>query len=306
MLKKKGADEMRFAELQASGAHYRTIERVLAHIAEHWQDRPDLAQLARIAGLSQHHFQRVFSHWVGLSPKKFLELVTLDHARATLRQSRSVLDTTLELGLSGPGRLHDLFVNVEAMTPGEYARLGDGLEIRWGWAAGPFGDSLVMISPRGLCGLAFRDARGHDACFADMARRWPRANLLRDDELAAETLGVIFNAPAQDAAHSRAASPLRLLLKGSAFRLKVWDALMRLPPGSVTTYGELAVRLGMNRGGARAVGGAVGDNPISWLIPCHRVIRETGLLGGYRWGLGRKVAMLGFEAAGKGLRLAST
>jgi AraC family transcriptional regulator of adaptative response/methylated-DNA-[protein]-cysteine methyltransferase len=238
-----------------------------------------------------------------LSPKKFLSLVTLERAKDALEADGSVLDAALDSGLSGPGRLHDLFVTYEAMTPGEYKQLADGLAVRWGWHEGPFGETLLLETDRGLCGLAFLDERGREACFEDMAARWPKARLTHDPAAVAATMGRIFGDGPLGAAQMDGRPELRLLLKGTRFQMKVWEALMRLPAGGLTTYGDIALRLGMKPGAARAVGTAVGANPVSWLIPCHRVIRNSGMLGGYRWGLPRKVAMLGCEAAGKGLAL---
>jgi AraC family transcriptional regulator of adaptative response/methylated-DNA-[protein]-cysteine methyltransferase len=276
-------------------AHYALVGEALAFIAETWGERqPSLSELAARAGLSEHHFSRVFARWVGISPKKFMGLVTLDRAKAALDARDSVLDAAFEAGLSGPGRLHDLFVAYEAMTPGDYKRLADGLTIRWGWAETLFGETLLMETPRGVCGLAFLDSRGREACFEDMASRWPKARLVEDPAAVRPTLERIFSQDGEDAR-------VRLLLKGTPFQVKVWEALMRLPPAGLTTYGRLAEGLGMKPGAARAVGTAVGANPVSWLIPCHRVIRQSGMLGGYRWGLPRKVAMLGAEAAGQGL-----
>lgn len=280
-------------------AHYALVGDALAHIAEHWGEHPSLAELAERAGMSEHHFQRVFTRWAGLSPKKFLSLVSLDRAKEALHGSGSVLDASFDAGLSGPGRLHDLFVTVEAMTPGDYKRMAEGLTIRWGWHEGPFGETLLLRTDRGLCGLAFLDARGRAACFADMAARWPKARLVEDRAAVADDMARIFADRSADGNRPE----LRLLLKGTQFQVKVWEALMRLPPAGVTTYGDLARRLGMEAGAARAVGTAVGANPVSWLIPCHRVIRNSGMLGGYRWGLPRKVAMLGHEASGRGLAL---
>lgn len=288
-------------EVRADHAHYRAVGEALAHIAETWGEQPRLADLAERAGLSEHHFQRVFQRWAGLSPKRFVGLVTLEHAKDVLDGRGSVLDATYDSGLSGPGRLHDLFVGYEAMTPGAYKAMAEGLTIRWGWHEGPFGETLVMQTERGVCGLAFRDSRGRDAAFEDMAARWPKARLVEDPAAVAPVMTAIFG----DGPASAGETPreLRLLLKGTRFQVKVWEALMRLPPGQLTTYGRLADGLGMAPGAARAVGTAVGANPVSWLIPCHRVIRGTGLLGGYRWGLPRKVAMIGMEQAGRGLAL---
>ncbi|MBP5857674.1 bifunctional helix-turn-helix domain-containing protein/methylated-DNA--[protein]-cysteine S-methyltransferase [Marivibrio halodurans] len=287
---------------QTDHAHYDLVGESLAYIAEHWGEHPSLGDLAARAGMSEHHFQRVFTRWAGLSPKKFLSLVSLDRAKEALHGSGSVLDASFDAGLSGPGRLHDLFVTVEAMTPGDYKRMAEGLTIRWGWHEGPFGETLLLRTERGLCGLAFLDARGRAACFEDMAMRWPKARLVEDRAAVADDMARIF----ADRSAGGNRPELRLLLKGTQFQVKVWEALMRLPPAGMTTYGDIARRLGMEPGAARAVGTAVGANPLSWLIPCHRVIRNSGMLGGYRWGLPRKVAMLGHEASGRGLALHPT
>lgn len=271
---------------------YHIIERALSFLSEHWERQPELSEVAAHVGMSEYHLQRVFSQWVGLSPKKFLSVLTLDQAKRRLDSSLSVLHAALDSGLSGPGRLHDLFVTYEAMTPGEYKAKAAGLRIVYGWHEGPFGPTLVMATDRGLCGLAFEDARGREACFRDMADRWPAAQLVPDLALTGAYMNRIFGAGAGP--HHQ--EPLRLLVKGTAFQVKVWEALMSLPTGALTTYGDIAQQLGMKPGAARAVGTAVGANPISWLIPCHRVIRKSGELGGYRWGLPRKVAMMGWEA----------
>jgi AraC family transcriptional regulator of adaptative response/methylated-DNA-[protein]-cysteine methyltransferase len=276
---------------------YARIGKALEHIAAHWGDRPSLSELAALCEMSEFHFQRVFQRWVGLSPKKFLGVVSLEQAKASLDGASDVLNASFDAGLSGPGRLHDLFVGYEAMTPGEYKRAAKGLTIRWGWHEGPFGKTLLLVTDRGLCGLAFLDARGEAACFEDMAARWPEARLVEDPVATADIMARIFDSDRSGG------DGIRLFLKGTEFQVKVWEALMRLPPGDYTTYGALAERLG-TPSGARAVGTAVGANPISWLIPCHRVIRNTGLLGGYRWGLPRKIAMMGFERTGQGLRIA--
>jgi len=273
---------------------YKQIGRALEFIADNWDEQPDLEEIANVSGMSEHHFQRVFSNWVGLSPKKFLSVLTLDQAKRRLNDSQSIMTASYDTGLSGPSRLHDLFVNIEAMSPGDYKREAAGLTIRYGWHEGPFGETLLMVTDRGLCGLAFLDARGKQACFDDMANRWPKAVLI---EGARETAGYMAQIFGQAQGGINDTKPLRFLLKGTDFQVKVWEALMTLPLGSLTTYGDIAKAMNMKPGAARAVGTAVGMNPISWLIPCHRVIRNSGALGGYRWGLPRKVAMMGYEAA---------
>ena len=284
--------------LQENSRDYERIGAALTYIAEHWGEQPKLGEVAASVGMSEYHFQRVFSRWVGISPKRFLSLVTLERAKESLAGQASVLDASFDSGLSGPGRLHDLFVSLEAMTPGEFKRAAEGLTIRYGWHDGPFGPTLIMETDRGLCGLAFLDDRGYEGCFADMAARWPGARLVEDSMGTSATMARIFAAPKT----GDNGAPIRLFVKGTAFQVKVWEGLMALPPGELSTYGHLAEALGLPKNAARAVGTAVGANPISWVIPCHRVIRQTGMLGGYRWGLPRKVAMIGREACGDGVR----
>lgn len=268
---------------------YERIARAIEYLRRNAAAQPDLAAVARHVHLSEFHFQRLFTRWAGVSPKRFLQYLTVEHAKARLLASRSVLDLAGEVGLSGPGRLHDLFVSLEAMSPGEYKGGGAGLEIRYGVHASPFGRAALAVSPRGICGLQFLEDDGNAA---DLLRRdWPHAGLRRDDAGTAAIAGRVF-APLA----SRAAPPLALLVKGSNFQIKVWRALLALPFGSVTTYRDIARRVAAPAA-ARAVGGAIGANPVAWLIPCHRVIRDTGQLSGYRWGEARKAAMLGWEAA---------
>jgi len=288
---------------------YTRIATALEFIAGQIDTQPSLERIAAEVDLSPHHLQRLFTRWVGVSPKKFLQYLTLDRAKAALDAHRSVLDAAMDAGLSGPGRLHDLFVSHEAVTPGEYKGRGEGLTIEHGWSESPFGDALLFLSPRGLCGLAFAfaGARGRAEAFADMKSRWPRARLVENPKRVGSAAAGIFGQS------SRRNGELRLVLYGSPFQIKVWEALLRIPPGALVTYEAIAKRIGAPNG-ARAVGGAVGANPISWLIPCHRVIRKTAMggdynwVGGYNWGPTRKLAMLGWEAAHTdpdGLRAAS-
>ncbi|MEO0820988.1 MAG: bifunctional helix-turn-helix domain-containing protein/methylated-DNA--[protein]-cysteine S-methyltransferase [Pseudomonadota bacterium] len=264
------------------------MAEALRYLETHREDQPGLEDVAAAVGLSPAHFQRAFSAWVGVSPKRYLQYLTIDHARRLLAERFSLLDTALETGLSGPSRLHDLFLRWEAMTPGAYAAKGRGLAIAWDWVATPFGEALVMATEKGVCGLAFVDEIGRDGTMADMRARWPAAEFRRDAEAIA---------PAADALSFRnGAAPLRLSLIGAPFQLKVWEALMAIPSGHVTTYSEIARVIGHPRA-VRAVGTAVGRNPISWLIPCHRAIRRDGALGGYHWGLGVKRALLAWEGA---------
>lgn len=279
----------------ASG-DYRRVAEALAYIVDRFEEQPSLEEIAAHVGLSAFHFQRLFTRWAGLSPKKFLQVLSLEEAKRRLEEHGSVLDAAFDAGLSGPGRLHDLFVVYEALTPGEYKALGRGLVIRYGFHEGPFGETLLMEADRGLCGLAFVDSRGKEGCFEDMASRFSAATLVEDPSATEDTMARIFARPGASVPENQA--PLRLLLKGTEFQIKVWRALLAIPPGTLTTYGSVAEALGMKGAAARAVGTAVGANPISWLIPCHRVIRNSGMLGGYRWGLPRKLAMMGWERNG--------
>ena len=272
---------------------YDRIEQALRFIEDNSQAQPDLESIARELELSPHHFQRLFRRWAGISPKRFLQALTVEHAKRALAGSQSVLDASYDAGLSGPGRLHDLFVACEAMTPGEYKRLGAGLAIRFGFHESPFGEALVMQTERGVCGLAFV-VDDEAAALADMTGRWPAARLIADPATTRPIAARIF-APL-DAGGAKAAGPIPLLLKGTNFQIQVWRALLRIPSGHVVSYDQIARALG-RPGAARAVGGAVAANPVSYLVPCHRVIQQSGAIGGYYWGPARKRAMLGWEAA---------
>jgi AraC family transcriptional regulator of adaptative response/methylated-DNA-[protein]-cysteine methyltransferase len=239
--------------------------------------------------LSEHHFQRLFTRWAGVSPKRFLQYLTVEHAKSRLDAARSVLNLAGEVGLSGPGRLHDLFVTLEAMSPGEYKTGGAGLDIRYGIHRSPFGPALLATTTRGVCGLHFLD--DEDTGVSLLRKDWPHADLREDTAGTTELAHRIFMP-----LFSAAPRPLALLVKGTNFQVKVWQALLALSPGTVTTYRRLAQHIGAPRS-ARAVGNAVGANPVAWLIPCHRVIRESGNMTHYRWGPARKAAMLGWEAA---------
>ncbi|WP_439815831.1 bifunctional transcriptional activator/DNA repair enzyme AdaA [Zavarzinia sp. CC-PAN008] len=264
---------------------HKLVVQALAYIEAHRLEQPSLEDVALQVGLSPYHLQRLFVRWVGISPKRYLAALTLDHARQLLADRASVLDAALDCGLSGPGRLHDLFVSIDAMTPGEYKAEGRGMTVRWGWHPSPFGDCLIMATARGVCGLAFADQhKGHDAAFADLSAQWSAAHLVRDQEATAPLAEATF--------HGR---PVSLLLKGTPFQLKVWEALLRIPLGSTVSYSDIAQASGCPAA-VRATASAIGANPVSFLVPCHRVLRRSGELGGYRWGLNRKRAILDFEA----------
>lgn len=275
-----------------TATEYRRVAAALSYITEHRRSQPTLNEVAAHVGLSDHHFQRLFQRWAGVSPKKFLQFLTVEHAKRLLTTDLSVLDASLDVGLSGPGRLHDLFVTVEGMSPGEFKRAGAGLSIYRDLIDTPFGPALLSRTARGVCGLAFVDEGGVESLFQEQADRWPGARFSSDPAGADALARRIFRA---DAAAS--AGELRLLLTGTRFQLKVWEALLTVPPGRLITYGGLAHALGRPVGAARAVGQAVGANPVAYLIPCHRVICGSGELGGYRWGLARKRAILGWETA---------
>ena len=265
--------------------HHEIIRRAIAYIDASVTNQPRLEEIAAAVGLSPQHFQRVFSQWVGVSPKRYQQYLTLDHAKALLADRFTVLDTALETGLSGTGRLHDLFLTWEAMSPGEYAAKGEGLTIRWGWFESPFGEMIVTATGRGICGIGFTAEFGRDRALDDMRRRWPEARFVHD-------AGAL--APQVDAILGGDAAQLHLI--GAPFQIKVWEALLTVPTGHVTTYSEIARAIGNPRA-VRAVGTAVGRNPVSWLIPCHRALRKSGALGGYHWGLPVKRALLAWEGA---------
>ncbi len=267
---------------------YARIARIIGFLHENAAAQPDLAATARQAGLSEHHFQRLFTRWAGVSPKRFLQFLTLEDAKRRLAATRNTLDLAAEIGLSGGGRLHDLFVTLEAVSPGEALSGGAGIDIRWGLHDTPFGKALLGLSARGICALHFVD--GTDEARERLRQIWPQAALQRDQAGTSETAQRIFT-PLHDARQ-----PLAVLVKGSNFQIQVWRALLVLPPGALTTYGELAAAIGRPEA-ARAVGTAIGANAIAYLIPCHRVIRASGVISGYRWGAARKAAMLGLEAA---------
>jgi AraC family transcriptional regulator of adaptative response/methylated-DNA-[protein]-cysteine methyltransferase len=267
---------------------YERIERAIHYLSANRRAQPSLSDVARHVGLSEFHFQRMFVRWAGISPKRFLQFLTTDHARRLLRESASLLDTAFEVGLSGTSRLHDLFVAVDAVTPGEFKRAGAGLVISYGYHDSPFGECLAGLTHRGLCWLSFVGTSGRGAALAALARCWTEATLV-------ERPGAVGSAITQVFDGSRQRAPLPVLLKGTNFQIKVWESLLRVPVGALTTYQDLARRIDQPRA-ARAVGAAVARNPIAYVIPCHRVIHASGHFGEYRWGADRKRAMLGWDA----------
>jgi AraC family transcriptional regulator, regulatory protein of adaptative response / methylated-DNA-[protein]-cysteine methyltransferase len=269
---------------QSPPYHYAVIARALRQIDAAGPGLT-LDGLAERMGMSPAHFQRTFSQWVGVSPKRYQQYLTLDHARHLLANRFTVLETAHEAGLSGGGRLHDLFLKWEAMSPGDFARGGEGLTISWGLVPSPFGEAVVMATGKGICGLGFTEDMGREAAITDLTRRWPRARFLRDDATIAPLAEAAFRG-----------DDTRLHLIGAPFQIKVWEALLSVPSGHVTTYSEIAGAIGHGKA-VRAVGTAVGRNPISFLIPCHRALRKSGGLGGYHWGLPVKRAMLAWEGA---------
>ncbi len=281
-----------------AGYHFDLMRRAIAAIDAADGRDLSLEELAAAMNLSPAHFQRIFSRWAGISPKRFQQYLRLGLAKRLLAERRTTLGTALDAGLSGPGRLHDLFVRWEAMSPGDYARRGAGLTVRWGWFESPFGPAVVMGTDRGICGMGFAAETGEAAALEDLVGRWPMATFVEDPTALRPWALAAFGAA------SDRQDPAPLYLIGAPFQLKVWEALMAIPTGHVTTYGEIAAHIGAPRA-VRAVGTAVGRNPVSWLIPCHRALRKSlgrdGYLGGYHWGIDVKRAMLAQEAAQTGL-----
>jgi len=278
------------AQLSTAAADYDIVRRAIAHIRGNWRAQPEIGAIAEAAGVSSTDLHHLFRRWCGLTPKAFLQALTLNHARELLRSSASVLETSYEVGLSGPGRLHDLFVTHEAMSPGEWKAGGEGLTITYGFHPCPFGTAVVMITPRGLAGLAIADAGREHAALRDMRARWPKARYVENATATAFTARRIF-----DPNLWKPEQPLRVVLIGTDFEVRVWEKLLTIPIGHLTTYSDLAAKAGAPKA-ARAVGAAVGKNPICFVVPCHRVIGKDGDLTGYHWGITRKRAMLGWEA----------
>jgi AraC family transcriptional regulator, regulatory protein of adaptative response / methylated-DNA-[protein]-cysteine methyltransferase len=277
-------------ETTPQGDDYETVRRVIEKISLDYREQPSLEALAAEVGATPTGLQKLFTRWAGLSPKAFLQAVTLHHARRLLDQGMPLLETAYEVGMSGPGRLHDLFVTHEAMSPGDYKLRGAGLVIRHGFHVSPFGIAIVMVTDRGLAGLAFADPGGEQAAFDDLSSRWPNAAYVEDIAATAPFAARIF-----DPARWRHDDPLRIVMIGTDFQLRVWEALLRIPMGRARTYSAIATEIGQPAA-SRAVGAAVGANPLSFVVPCHRAIGKSGALTGYHWGMTRKRAMLGWEA----------
>lgn len=270
-------------------ANWRKMGRAIRYLSANYLNQPSLEDAASAVGLSPFHFQRLFTRYVGVSPKAFVGHLTLAHAKGDLKDGRSLLETSLDAGLSGPSRLHDLCLKIEAMTPGDYAKGGEGVEISYGLHACPFGSAIIMATDKGVCGIAFADEGKEKTALADMKARWPKARFAEAPQRTKKYAARIFN-PAETR------EELRLHLLGTPWQLKVWEALLAIPEGHMTTYRAVAELAG-NPNASRAVGMAVGKNPISWIIPCHRVLGSNGAMTGYHWGLERKRAMLAVEAA---------
>lgn len=268
---------------------YRRVAEAIQFLGEDYETPPSLDDLARHLRLSGFHLQRLFQRWAGISPKRFLQAQAVARAKPLLAGATPVLETAHAVGLSGPGRLHDLFVTLEAVTPGEYRLGGAGVEIRWGVCGSPFGPAVIAVTARGVCGLAFCGPQTEVEATQELRGHWPRASWHRDDAEIADVARRIFG-------RASALSPLAVVVRGTNFQVRVWEALLRLPEGATTSYATIANAAGRPTA-VRAAASAIGDNPVAWLIPCHRVLRQTGALGGYRWGLERKQVMLAYEAA---------
>lgn len=272
---------------------FERIARIIRYLDSHRTAQPGLNALAAAAGLSEFHFHRLFHRWAGVTPKDFLQALTLEHAKRRLRESANVLDAALDAGLSGPGRLHDLLVTLEAASPGEFRTGGRGLNLEWGTAESPFGPCTLGWNARGICHLAFCDSAPAPQPPPALLENWPNANCRRNDSGAQRRANQVFNQ------HATSATSLRAVVRGTEFQLRVWRALLEIPEGAVVSYRQLARAIGQPQA-ARAVGAACGANPIAYLIPCHRVIRETGVIQGYRWGTTRKRALLAWESTAAG------
>jgi AraC family transcriptional regulator of adaptative response/methylated-DNA-[protein]-cysteine methyltransferase len=282
-------------QLNAALRDYDSVRRAIAYISEHWRAQPTIEAMADASGCTADELHHLFRRWAGLTPKGFMQALTLDHAKGLLRDSASVLDAALDSGLSGPGRLHDLFVTHEAMSPGEWKNGGAGMTLQYGFHPSPFGTAIVISSGRGLAGLAFADPGEEPAALADMTRRWPRATYIEDYLGTAPLAQRIF-----DKKLWRPDQPLRVTLIGTDFEVRVWETLLKIPMGRAVCYSDIANKISAPKA-SRAVGAAVGKNPISFVVPCHRALGKSGALTGYHWGITRKQAMIGWEAGQVGM-----
>lgn len=274
---------------------YDSVRRAIAFISEHWRTQPTIEAMADAAAVTPDELHHLFRRWAGLTPKAFMQALTLDHAKNLLRDSASVLDAALDSGLSGPGRLHDLFVTHEAMSPGEWKTGGGGMTLRYGFHPSPFGTAIVIATDRGLAGLAFADPGDEQTAFADMKRRWPNATYVEDTDGTTALAQRVF-----DTRLWRADQPLRVVLIGTDFEVRVWETLLKIPMGRAVSYSDIACNINSPKA-SRAVDAAVGRNPVSFVVPCHRALGKSGALTGYHWGITRKQAMLGWEAGQVGL-----
>jgi len=270
---------------------YTRVEQAIRFLETNYKAQPSLEEVAASVNLSEFHFQRLFTRWVGISPKRFLQYLTKEHAKELLNRSQNILEAAYESGLSSPGRLHDLFVATEAVTPGEFKSRGEGLAITFGFHPTPFGECLLALTERGICDLLFVEQDRRDTALSLLDRRWQQADLRQDERQTAPIIRRIFS-PIKEGT----GGPISVYLRGTNFQIKVWEALLQIPTGAVVTYQDIANYLGTPHA-ARAVGNAVGSNPVPVLIPCHRVIHKAGDFGGYRWGTARKKALLGWEMA---------
>jgi AraC family transcriptional regulator, regulatory protein of adaptative response / methylated-DNA-[protein]-cysteine methyltransferase len=274
---------------------YDSVRRAIGFISENWRNQPTIEAMADAASVTPDELHHLFRRWAGLTPKDFMQALTLDHAKGLLRNSASVLDAALDSGLSGPGRLHDLFVTHEAMSPGEWKNGGAGMTLRFGFHPSPFGTAIVIASGRGLAGLAFANPGEEQPALADMQRRWPRATYIEDTAGTAGLAQRIF-----DTKMWREDQPLRVVLIGTDFEVRVWETLLKIPMGRAVCYSDIANKI-KNPKASRAVGAAVGRNPLSFVVPCHRALGKSGALTGYHWGITRKQAMVGWEAGQVGI-----
>ncbi|MGX9424452.1 MULTISPECIES: methylated-DNA--[protein]-cysteine S-methyltransferase [Bradyrhizobium] len=280
----------------AAQRDYDSVRRAIAFISERWRAQPTIEAVADAAGVTPDELHHLFRRWACLTPKAFMQALTLDHAKNLLRDSASVLDAALDSGLSGPGRLHDLFVTHEAMSPGEWKIGGAGMTLNYGFHPSPFGTAIVIATSRGLAGLAFADPGDEATAFADLRRRWPNATYVEDAEGTAPIAQRVF-----DTKLWRPDQPLRVVLIGTDFEVRVWETLLRIPMGRAVSYSDIACKINSPKA-SRAVGAAVGRNPVSFVVPCHRALGKSGALTGYHWGITRKQAMLGWEAGQLGLQ----